>query len=69
MRLQDYEHKLEVINYILDKTFIPQFLSNEQMSVMIELFKENAHRETFLSFIDKDYEHLKLSFKRPEEIA
>ena len=39
------------------------------MSVTIELFKENTHRETFISFIDKDYEHLKLTFKRPEEVA
>jgi len=68
-RLQDYEFKDEVINYVLDKAFIMQYLSNEQVSVMIELFKENIHRETFLNFMDKDYDHLKLSFKRPEEVA
>lgn len=68
-RLQDYEYKEELINYVLDKAFIPQYLSNEQVSVMIELFKELVHRETFLGFMDKDYEHLKLSFKRPEEVA
>lgn len=36
---------------------------------MIELFKDNQNRESFLGLLDKDYEHLNLSFKRPEEIA
>ena len=69
LRLQDYEIKEELINYIIDKAFTPQYLSNEHVSVMIELFKENQHRETFIGLLEKDYEHLNLSFKRPEEIA
>ena len=68
IKIADYEHKSEVINFILDKAFVPQAMTNEQIKVMMDLFKEHKYREMFIEMVYKDYEQYQLNHLMPEQI-
>lgn len=68
LRLSEYQDKKEVIDFIVNKAFVPQYLTNEQLSVMIDLMAINEHREHLLAKFADDYQELQLDPEYPHLI-
>ena len=64
-KLSEHGDKKELINFILDKAFLPQNLNSEYVETAKEIFKTEAHRIQFLSFMEDDYTSYGLSHLVP----
>lgn len=63
-----YTYKEEVINYILDKAFVELPLKVEHLEAIEQCFSQREHRETFLTFIERDYKSYELNYLQPQQI-
>lgn len=64
-KLAEHEDKKELINFVLDKAFLPQNLNQEYVDSTKEMFKTEANREQLLAFMEEDYTSYGLSHLMP----
>ena len=68
LALKDHKNQNEVINYVLDKSFVEQRLSDDHIETIVQSFAKAENRDIFLGCLESDYKSYQLDFRQPSEI-
>jgi hypothetical protein len=65
MRIGQYKHKDEIINYVLDKAFVEMPIKEELLISMQQCLANKENREYLLRLLENDYKGYGLSYLKP----
>lgn len=68
LRIIDYKHKDETINFVLDKCFMQVNMKSETLDAMHNCLMQSECRDFFLQMLEKDYQSYGLSHLKPQDI-